>query len=1303
MDSPDPATSTLEAPTTEVATRPCILVLGMHRSGTSALTRALSFCDLQLPSSLLGANEGNPAGHWESEVLIAFNNRLLSALGVEWNDWRDADFSELSRNQIAAFRSELQQLIRSEFEGDKPFILKDPRICRLVGFYIETLVEMGITPRIALPFRHPIEVAKSLSHRDGDEPEKSYIVWLLHILEAEYATRKLPRVFSEYADLLADPLKETLRAHGHLDLPEVTQTEKLAANLSRFVDPELKRSHTDKKHSFKNQKIDDWVKRVYLALQRMVDNANDKNALQELDFIRMAVTKSANLIRPHFTSLEKSLNDTQAALQSETEHSNRRADHILHLEEQTERLSQHSNNLESERIRLSGLIDILNTQNTSLETRTSDANNELEERNKNITALTDELTRLNARYAEATTDIQHLTQDGQRMETVIREIRSSTSWRITRPIRAIKTLPRLLKQLRDRRVLSKSSLFDRAFYLSTYPDVAASGMSPEKHYLSAGAAEGRNPSPDFNTSLYFELNRDVSRSQTNPLVHFERFGRKENRAWQEASTMSALSSIPAHDITDTISCNIVPLSDVIRADSDNAGEWTMTGDDPAFMVDLKPAQLNSGYYRMSWETKSPKAIIHPKIYLPVGDQLNEETAQEIFPRQDQNNRYWADIQVASNTNFLRFDPSVSRGALSLQSLKIKKISTRKYYSSAIHLGWRERVTSPLAALKIARKVFTSLIKGGPKQLAADIRNSTVQRDHVSSYDQWIALYDTLSVSDISKIKSRIEALEKPPLISVIVPVYNPPLDLLEKAIKSVQGQLYPNWELCIANDCSTAPGVAELLDKFSSEDIKIKVIHRTENGHISKATNSALELAKGEWIALLDHDDLLSPHALYHVAEAITRNPNARLFYSDEDKVDLTDRRHDPYFKSDWNPDLFLSHNLITHLGVYHSDTLRTIKGFRTGVEGAQDYDLALRFTREISPDQIVHIPHILYHWRVMPGSTAMSSDEKPYAMIAGKKALNDHLAAKQIKAHAELIGIGYHIQYELPENPPLTSIIIPTRNAHALVKQCIDSILELTTYPNYEILLVDNGSDDPVSLEYFVDLEKHDRIKVLRDDSPFNYSAINNNAVKHAQGEIIALVNNDIEVISEHWLDEMVSTAIQPGVGAVGAMLYYPDDTIQHAGVIMGLGGLAAHAHSNLPRNSFGYVGRAALKQTLSAVTAACLVVSRENFDSVGGLDEDNLTVAYNDVDFCLKLDRAGLRNIWTPHAELYHHESATRGYEVSPEKQARFEKEKQYMLKHWAEIIAKDPAYSPNLTLDFSNFAYAFPPRTTKPWNDE
>lgn len=514
-------------------------------------------------------------------------------------------------------------------------------------------------------------------------------------------------------------------------------------------------------------------------------------------------------------------------------------------------------------------------------------------------------------------------------------------------------------------------------------------------------------------------------------------------------------------------------------------------------------------------------------------------------------------------------------------------------------------------------------------------------------------------------------------------------------IQSVQAQSYPNWELCLADDLSR-PEVRDFLTEKAAQDTRIRLVLRNENGHISRATNSAIDVATGDFSAFLDHDDLLDPDALLIVADAIAAHPTAQILYSDEDKVRMDDGRFDPHFKPDWNRELLYGVNYVSHMGVYAKDMVKQVGGFRVGFEGAQDYDLLLRCIEQIDDTQIVHIPKVLYSWRASPGSTAASNEAKPYATQAGIRALSEHLErvhGRPIDVVDGPFALSYRVQWPL-DTQPLVSIIIPTRDRLHLIQAAVDSILAKTDYPNLEIIIVDNASIERETLAWFAQVQSADsRVRVLRDDRPFNYSALNNAAVVQARGEVIALLNNDVTVINRNWLSEMVSLAIRPGTGCVGAKLYYPDGRIQHAGVVVGMGGVAGHAHLLFPGAHDGYFGRLQLRQTYSAVTAACLVVRRDIYTAVGGLNETDLTVAFNDVDFCLKVHALGYTNIWTPWAELTHHESASRGYEDTPEKISRFQKECAYMTNTWRLHDFADPCYNPNLTLERQDFSFAHP----------
>ena len=634
--------------------------------------------------------------------------------------------------------------------------------------------------------------------------------------------------------------------------------------------------------------------------------------------------------------------------------------------------------------------------------------------------------------------------------------------------------------------------------------------------------------------------------------------------------------------------------------------------------------------------------------------------------------------------------------------------------------WRKRPPRIADMTRAVKKTSRTLVTSGPGPVLRDFNAAThaLAREGYRlpsflrtpqflerlGYAHWIRQFDCLSDDDVRAVVAGAAQLPYRPLLSVVMPVYNTDERWLRAAIESVRHQLYDNWELCIADDCSTKTRVHDVLRELAAEEPRIKVHFRSVNGHISAASNSALALASGEFIVLLDHDDVLPRHALIAVVYELNRHPDADLVYSDEDKIDQHGRRFAPYFKSDWNPELFYGQNMISHLGVYRRAIVERVGGFREGFEGSQDYDLALRVIEQTTPDRIRHIPHILYHWRAIRGSVALAVGEKLYAHDAARRAIQDHFDRTGVRARCEpapRLPSHHRVRYPLPEDRPHVTIVIPTRDRVDMLARCVDSITSRSTYAPYDIVIVDNGSSLPESRAYFERAQRDARISVLRVDEPFNFSRLNNLAVARAQGTLLCFLNNDMEVISPQWLEEMVGLAIQDDIGAVGAMLYHPDDTIQHAGVILGLGGLAAHAHRNLPRGQAGYFGRATLTQALSAVSAACLMVRKTAFERVGGFDEA-LAVAYNDVDFCLRLRQCGLRNVWTPFAELYHFESASRGADTSGTARERLLVEAEVMRARWNGALHADPYFNANLSLDRPDFALAYPPRHAAPWWD-
>ena len=552
------------------------------------------------------------------------------------------------------------------------------------------------------------------------------------------------------------------------------------------------------------------------------------------------------------------------------------------------------------------------------------------------------------------------------------------------------------------------------------------------------------------------------------------------------------------------------------------------------------------------------------------------------------------------------------------------------------------------------------------------------------YQEW---YEKNKPSEEELARQRKKKWKEPVTISVLVPAYRTPEAFLRQMIESVLNQTYPYLELCIADGSGENISVEKVVKEYQAKDQRVRYQRLEKNEGIAGNTNAAIRMATGDYLALFDHDDLLSPNALFEVASTIEKD-KADVVYTDEDKVTSDLKEHfQPHFKPDFNPDLLCSNNYICHLFVVKRSLALKLGGQDSTYDGAQDYDFIFRCTEEA--EKIVHIAKILYHWRVHQASTADNPTSKMYAFDAGKRAIEAHLqriGAKAEVSHTKDLGF-YRVKYQVQGNPKV-SIVIPNKDEKETLKKCLESIWQKTTYSNYEIILVENNSTTREIRDYYQELDGKNGVRVVYWDKEFNYSAINNFGISYAKGDYILCLNNDITVISPEWMEELLANCQRPEVGIVGARLYYPDNTIQHAGIVLGMGGCAGSLFVGLARSRGGYLHKAALQQDLSAVTAACFMVKKEAFEKVGGFEE-KLAVAFNDVDFCLKVRHAGYLVVYDPYAELYHHESKTRGYENTEAKKRRFQEEIEYMRCHWMPDILRDPYYNENLSLKASDYS--------------
>lgn len=613
-------------------------------------------------------------------------------------------------------------------------------------------------------------------------------------------------------------------------------------------------------------------------------------------------------------------------------------------------------------------------------------------------------------------------------------------------------------------------------------------------------------------------------------------------------------------------------------------------------------------------------------------------------------------------------------------------------SSRAGFRWLKRITFLLSqkGRRIVRrflaKVFRALyIMAEDQPVRILVGNEELQAamvHHDDPYHQWMMRHFPRT-SDLVDQRERIALFEHRPLISVVMPVYATPIHLLDAAIRSVLDQSYGNWELCIADDRSPGREVRDCLERWMSKDDRIKVDFRKENGHISKASNSALGLAKGEFIAFMDHDDLLSPDALFHIVTRINLKPDTDILYTDEDKIDEQGKHSDAHFKPQWCPDHLLSRNYFGHLVVVRSSIVDAVGGFREGFEGSQDHDLMLRAVERT--DRIEHIPRVLYHWRIHAASAALSEEVKPYAYIAARTALTEALERRGEPADVEFLSgyRGYRVKFRAPPRGRV-SVVIPTKDKTEVLATCLHSIFRKTDHPDFEVIVVSNNSAEPAFFAFMQEMERlqPERFRWYERNAPFNFSELMNYGTAQATGDHILFLNNDTEVIHGDWMRIMQSWSQRPGIGAVGVKLLYHNDTIQHAGVVIGLGGVAGHTFVGYHKDGPGYFNYINTVNNTSAVTAACMMVERRKLDRIGGWEE-RFTVEYNDVDLCLRLREAGFNNVYVPDVSLYHFESLTRGHpHLTKESYERHLREVGLFKERWAAYVANDPCYNPNLS---------------------
>jgi len=705
---------------------------------------------------------------------------------------------------------------------------------------------------------------------------------------------------------------------------------------------------------------------------------------------------------------------------------------------------------------------------------------------------------------------------------------------------------------------------------------------------------------------------------------------------------------------------------------------------------ISRAPSNPNYDVSNTERPPPE---HPQPFLTTDRKLSAPVKSELLVAREQLYELEAQLRNIRNSVFWR------------ATLPFR------YMASYIPTRLRQRL---LLGARTTYRLVTNR-PPVPRQTAVTAPVFAQVPDYLSdavSYAKWVVDCDTLSEEDRVRIRGHMEQFEVLPLISVLLPAFETSPALLREAIHSVKHQLYPNWELCIADDGTLSPHICEVLEQEAADDSRIRWNRRIGKNQISEVPNHALALAEGEFVALLQHNDRLAQHALYEVVALLNRYPDADIIFSDEDRIDNHGTRFFPYFKPDWDPELLLGQNCVGHLSVYRRLLLTEIGGFRPSLEGAQNYDLTLRASRRTHRSKIHHIPAILYHWRLL-GGAKFSETQLHHCVAASRRAVEDHVAALPEGQGATVVphpsAPNFHrVLWPLPQMLPKVSVLIPSRNRSELLGKCIEGLLNNTDYENLEIIIIDNGSDDVNCLNLLNKLTQNSRITVFEMDIPFNYSKLNNEAASKASGEFFIFMNNDVEIIEKYWLKEMISHCLRPNIGTVGARLLYEDGSIQHAGVALGVGnfkggpGIAAHFFAGQDMDNHGYFQHSLLTRSVSASTAACIAIRRDLFFLVGGFDEVNLAIEYNDIDLCLRISELGRHHVWTPFAELLHKERASRGLDLSPQDAARSNQENLYMRQRWGSVLDQDPFYNPQFSRLQQNYELCIPARRISPWRN-
>ncbi len=1386
-----------------------IVVLGMHRSGTSAIAKGIVELGAHPGNNLLPANEENPKGYWEDVNIVNLNEKILKNFNMRWHSLDNPminRFETLLPLYEEKYLEEALEIINNNFKSSNTILIKDPRISILLPFWQKVFKIANAEVKYVLAVRNPLETSKSLLKRNKMDIDKGIKLWSYYNFMA-LKNIKSNLLVCNFSSLLNNPIQELDRISSHIEVGKSNSDVEEYCN--NFLENSLKHYNEDidklTEYLGENHvsvtifnKLYEWSKENIISANEInnfscryledltqslgcVSNEsiyddyaqvfiNDGNGYSEENSYKYNLNTTTNsvdinveknslvkelrfdpsnysciliindiklekngelidyeslngnfqykfnnlyifenedpqiIIKPYYSNFTKIIINfsifsidayTHTLLSYIKDQKNNKLNSILNIKDQeiskkNEEIRAKDKIIEDREQELKERNEELRVKNQILEEK----NREIDKNRKEIRAkdkiIEDREQELKERNGELRVKDQILEEKNREIDKNRKEIRAKDKiiedreQEINKKNEELKIKEQVIQE-KNQEILSLKELLSvteneistflelmnerkrlkyRRFFqyiLRVIKNFIKILVYPRKRIKLLYNKRILKKSRTFDEYYYLLKNKDLILADIDPLEHFIDVGWKEGRSPNPGFNMEL--HLQQHP-----SCLVENRNPLI----------TMIKDGQKVYKTLKKSKLfDHNYYYSNYSDVAEQKLDPVKHYIEYGFKEGRNPS-EYFDTNFYLTTYEDVKNVGINPLYHYIVYGQYEGRLPHGSNKIKYNVLEKYifnFKKLLHYKNQNNIN--------ALKIIKFIKNRGIKDLIINIR-SVITGESVVLNKKYTYVPSVLD----EEIKEELSNFKIRPKISIIMPVYNVDPKWLDLAIKSIKNQWYKNWELCIVDDCSTNKKTINYLNKLNDSKIKVKFLK--QNLNISGASNEALKMATGEYIALMDNDDEITDNALYEVVKVINQT-GAEFIYSDEDKIDMKGNLCEPHFKPDYSPDMFLSQNYISHLGVIKKSLIEKVGGFTVGLEGAQDYDLYLKVLEHT--DEIEHIPKVLYHWRKIPGSTASEFSEKSYAQEAGRLALENAMKRRKRKAtvlNGKFPGT-YRVKYKIDKNP-LVSIIIPFKDKPELLKICIESILTKSTYKNFEIIGISNNSSN---LETFKEMDRltsmDSRVQFKEYNIPFNYSKINNYAVeKFAKGEHIILLNNDIEIISEDWIESMLEFSQRKDVGAVGAKLYYPNNTIQHAGVIIGLGGVAGHSHKHFSKDDPGYFFRSHIIQNLSGVTAACLMVKKSLYEEVNGLDEVNLKVAFNDVDFCLRLRERGYVNVYNPYVEAYHHESISRGYEDNPEKIKRFQSEIDYMKKRHKQILEKgDPYYNVNLTLDYENFS--------------